>query len=208
MTADRADFYKWDPQLTKREVLLVGMIVVHWGSLEHEVFTQTLLSFDEPDGLAPVLPKAMNNLQFTEVLILWKARVIAKAKGMRAKVLRSQYEEIHHFKQYRDALAHGLWEWSATDLGRISTVRVKKREVITNHFTAEDLEHFASRLAGINFKIRFPGGVKDLARAGAKQGLYISRSGLAMFTGVRQTEDNFAEDAKPTSSGMSRAPDA
>jgi hypothetical protein len=72
-----------DLQLSDREMFLIGMIVAHWGSLEHEVFTQTLLSFDTPQGQAGGLPKSMNNIQFTQILSLWKERVVDRCKGKR-----------------------------------------------------------------------------------------------------------------------------
>ncbi len=201
MTDDHSDFHQWAPELSEREVFFVGTIVVQWGSLEHEVFIQTLASFYIPDGQTPTLPKAMNNLQFTEVVRLWKERVVDKAKGKRATVLKRQYDEINDLKQYRDALAHGLWEWSAADLSRISTIRVKKKEVITTHFTAQDLENFSTRLASINFKIRFPGGLIDLARAQSEQGFYMGRGALSMLAGVHQTEGGFPQDPRQSAHG-------
>ena len=45
------------------------------------VLTQTLHSFDDPGIQATDLPKAMNNIQFTQVLALWKERVVDKSKG-------------------------------------------------------------------------------------------------------------------------------
>lgn len=126
----------------------------------------------------------MNNLQFTGVVALWKERVVDKAKGRRAKVLQEQYSNIVGLTEARNALAHGKWHWSPQDLGRISTVRIKKREVITSHFSVDFLQEFADKVAAINFRIRYPGGIADLARARMSSDPYISRRALAMFTGA------------------------
>lgn len=189
MTDQTHDLLIWDAQLSDRETFLIGKIVVQWGALEHEIFTQTLLTFDVPEGKQATLPSAMNNLQFTEVLSLWKERVADQAQNAYAKVLRDQIDEITRLKEFRDALVHGMWEWSPADLSRISTVRVRKKEVITTHFTADELEDFYRRVAKMNFKIRFPGGIQELARKRTEQGFYISRRGLSMLTGENVADD-------------------
>jgi len=181
----------WDPQLSDREIHFVGTVFVHWASMEHEVFMQTLVSF-ESDGLDSVkLPKVMNNLQFTGVLDLWKQRVVDKAKGRKAKVLLAQYETICKLKTFRDALSHGMWHWSPQDLGAIHTVRIKKQQVITSEFSVKDLEKFALRIAEVNFRIRFPRGLVELAKAQMQDGGYISRRALAMFSGAPVDRDGF-----------------
>ncbi len=201
MTDDNLDFYRWDAELSDREVFLIGKIIIQWGALEHEIFTQTLITYDAPEVEQVALPRAMNNLQFTELLNLWKERVVDLAEEERAKVLKHQFDEILKLKDSRDALVHGMWEWAAADLSKISTVRVRKKEVITTHFTADDLDNFFDRLAKTNFKIRFPGGVEDLARERAEQGFYISRRGLSMLTGDRMADDWLSMLPKPTREG-------
>ena len=178
------------------------MIFIQWASLEHEVFMQTLKTFVTEGEEVHPLPKEMNNIQFTGVLDLWKERVADKASSRRAKVLQRQYDEILKLKDIRDALTHGMWHWSNEDLGRISTVRVRKREIIMSHFSAKALDDIASQLGAINFKIRFPGGLIDLARARMEQGSYISRRAMALFTGTAVDHDGYPADG--TSSG--RAP--
>ena len=184
----------WDPQLSDTEVHFIGMIFVQWASLEHEIFVQTLNTFVAANEEIQPLPKEMNNIQFTGVLDLWKERVAQNASKRRAKVLLRQYDEIVKLKELRDALAHGMWHWSANDLGQISTVRVKKREVITSHFSAKSLGDTALRLGAINFKIRFPGGLTDLARAHMEQGGYMSRRAMAMFTGAAVDDFGYPTD--------------
>jgi len=78
---------------------------------------------------------------------------------------------------------HGMWEWSPADLSRISTVRVRNREIIAFHFSAEDLENLYFRIASVNFKIRYPRGVGEFAKESATAGMYISRRFLAMMSG-------------------------
>lgn len=160
----------WDPQLSNREIHFIGSISVHWASMEYEIFMQTLSTFD-PETLDPnTFPNAMNNMQFTGVLELWKQRVVDKAKGRRAKTLLRQYQRITHLKTYRNALMHGMWHWSLDDLGIIKTIRVRKREIITTKFSTNDLQNFAEKMAEVNFCIRYPGGLADLARERMKQG--------------------------------------
>lgn len=201
MSEDSRISHLWDAELSDREVFLIGKVIVQWGALENEIFTQTLLTFDAPEGEQIPLPRAMNNLQVTELLALWKERVVDPSHPERAKVLQLQLDEILRLKEFRDAIVHGMWDWSASDLSKVSTVRVRKREMITTHFTADDLEDFYRRLATINFKIRFPGGVEDLARNRAESGSYISRRGLSMLSGDRLVEDWFSMPPQPKGEG-------
>ncbi|MGC4405141.1 hypothetical protein [Methyloversatilis sp. MC4-4] len=194
----------WDPQLSDHEVHFIGMIFIQWASLEHEIFVQTVRTFDSEAKEVPELPKELNNIQFTAVLELWKERVADAAPKGRAKVLRRQYEKILTLKQARDALAHGMWHWSPEDLGRIGTVRVKKRQIITSHFSAKSLGDMASDLGEINFKIRFPGGLIDLVRARMQEGGYMSRRAVAMFSGAPVDDDGYPT-AHPTRTRARRA---
>lgn len=189
--------YQWDPQLSDREIHFIGSISVHWAGMEHEIFVQTLSSFDL-EGFDPTkFPKVMNNIQFTGVLELWKERVVGKARGKRKKTLLRQYERITHLKAYRDALAHGIWHWSPDDLGCIKTIRVKKREVITTKFSTNDLQDFAKDIAEINFYIRYPGGLADVAKARMKQGGFVHRRALAMFIDVPTDSEGFPTGNPP-----------
>lgn len=183
----------WDPQLSDREVHLIGTIFVQWGALEHEIFMQTLKTFEPAEGETdiPVLPKEMNNLQFSGVLDLWNERVARTRLGKRGKVLQQQCDEIKKLKEVRDALTHGMWHWTLEDLGEIRTVRVKKREVITSHFSTDFLGGVACRVGEINFKIRFPGGLVDLAKQRMEDGGYMSRKAVAMFSEAPVDADGY-----------------
>jgi hypothetical protein len=189
MSSDTDNFNKWDDELSPRETFLIGKVIAQWGALEHEVFEQTLMTFDTPVGDDVPLPKAMNNLQFTGILSLWKERVVDKTEGERGNVLQQQYEIILKLKEYRDALVHGMWQWSKDELSRISTVRIRKKEIISVHFTADDLNEFYSRLGSTNFKLRFPGGLEEYAQKQPKEGFYFSRLGLSMMTGGPLAEE-------------------
>lgn len=180
------EFYLWNDELSEREAFLIGKCIAQWGALEHEIFVQTLMTFEGEDG---VLPKAMNNLQFTEILELWKERVIAKAEVERGNILAQQHEKILKLKEYRDALVHGMWQWSKAELSQIISVRIRRKEVISVHLTADDLADFSLQLARINFKLRSPAGLEDLAAQLAEEGSYVSRLGAALMTG-----DSLAEE--------------
>lgn len=174
----------WDAGLSEQETYLIGAIFVHWGALEHEVFMQTLATFDHEAIKAELLPGAMNNLQFTQVLALWKERVVDKATGRRGKSLLRQHDTIIHLKPFRDALAHGMWAWKHTaKMTKITTTRVRKRQVISTTFTANGLRDFSHKLAALNFKIRFPGGLADYVEAVAKSGGSVSRRGANVLSG-------------------------
>src|ERR1022692_602213 len=149
------------------------------GALEHEVFCQTLQTFDRH---AETLPKEMNNMQFSGVLEKWKERVVDQCDGEKKKKLEEQYGLIHHYQGYRDALVHGMWDWDTTSPNKIKTTRVRKTEIISTHFTAADLEDFSLAVARINFNVRNPRGVDDLAEMINKGGC-ISRLGVSMLSG-------------------------
>ena len=87
-----------------------------------------------------------------------------------------------------------MWHWSPADLGRISTVRVKKRQIITAHFSAKSLGDMALQLAETNYKVRFPGGLFDLAKAHMSAGGFISRKAMAMLTGAPVDDNGYPTD--------------
>ncbi|OXJ32693.1 hypothetical protein CFB82_20125 [Burkholderia sp. HI2714] len=179
----------YDVELSDRETFHIGRIIALWGALEHELFVQTLMTFDLGTGELEKLPKKMNGIQFTETLDLWKERVVGAAEGKRREVLELQYERICFFQEFRHALVHGMWDWSKSDPGRITSVRINKRVVRRVHFTADDLEQFNLALQRINFRIRYPGGTADFAREAAEQGHYVSRRAVALLSGHPVSED-------------------
>ena len=75
-----------------------------------------------------------------------------------------------------------MWQWSPSELEKISTLRIRKKEIISVHFTADDLEELYGRVAGINFKLRWLGGIEELAQKRAEEGFHISRRGLSLLT--------------------------
>jgi hypothetical protein len=162
-----------DVELSERELLCIGKIIALWATIEYEIFCQTLKSFDVSD--ISELPKEMNNMQFSKVLTLWQTRVASNGEGKRKDVLQQQYKRILHFSNFRNALVHGMWDWSKAVPAKITAIRIRKKEMQRTHFTAEDLESFVSELQRINFKVRYPGGGDDYANALAKQGSYRAR---------------------------------
>lgn len=177
----------YDVPLSDKEAILIGRIIALWGALESEVFVQTLATFDVQN--VEELPKAMNNLSFVKVLDLWKARVAEVEEGERAVVLKQQFDRITRLHDSRNALIHGMWMWSMAEPEKISTTRVSKKQVITVHFPAGSLADFHDELGVINFKIRYPGGVEDLARERANEGGFISRRVLCMLTNNLAADD-------------------
>lgn len=177
----------YDVPLSDKEGILIGRIIALWGALESEVFEQTLATFDVQDG--EELPNAMNNLSFLKVLELWKARVADVADGERALVLKHQFGRITHLHDSRNALIHGMWTWSMAEPEKISTTRVSKKQVITMHFPAGSLADFHNELGVINFKIRYPLGVEDLAREIADEDSFISRRAMCMLTDNPAADD-------------------
>lgn len=179
----------WNDELTDKEIYCLGKIVAHWGAIEYEVFSQTLLSFEGENGELSELPAAMRNLRFSNVLDLWEKRVVNKQPDERKQVLEKQLEEIRKLKDMRNALVHSMLHWSPEDIGVITAARVRNKEYITVKFTGDDLDDFFQRLARINFNIRLPGGLEELAEQRMEQGAFISRQGLAMFTGHEVLSD-------------------
>ncbi len=190
--------YIWNHQLTDAEIHFIGTIVVQWGSMEHEIFIQTLKSFESQIEQGDQLPSEMNNMQFTSVLKLWKERVIDAAKPRSRKVLERQHELILCYKEPRDALTHGMWNWNPEDQSRVSTVRVKKKTLQTAEFNTKFLQNMSTTLGEINFNIRFPRGISELAIAQMKQGGHMSRGAGAMMSGGRSSASLEPPDgAKP-----------
>jgi hypothetical protein len=103
--------YLFDTELSERELVSIGAVIALWGSLEYEIFAQTLMSFDMSSAVG--LPKDMNNLQFSKIFSLWETRVVNNIQGIRRKTaLPKQLVAIRHYYEYRNALAHGMWNWS------------------------------------------------------------------------------------------------
>jgi hypothetical protein len=177
------------PELSNRELLAIGRIVSRWGLLEYEVFSQTVRAL--PEEALDDLPKAMNNIQFTGVLALWKEHVVGKAKGRCKMKLEKCYDRITKCHDYRTALVHGMWDWNPSAPEKIAATRIRKRQIITTHFTASDLEDFANTLGEINYDIVYPGGLRQHASAMAAQGFSMGRMGLALMTSDPIIKDFF-----------------
>jgi len=181
--------HSWDDELTDREHFFIGKIVAQWAGLEHEVFVQTLYTYVSDTGQAIELPKAMNNLQFTQVLDLWNERVVGAATGDRQEVLAKLFIEITQLKSYRDSIVHGMWDCATSDLATIIAVRIRKKQIISFRVTADELQDLSSRIGVANFRIRFPGGSEDLAQAMTDSGGGFSRRGLSLMFGEPITKD-------------------
>lgn len=181
------DMISFGLELSDREIYSIGSIVALWGSLESEVFCQTLETYDV--GSIDELPKAMNNMQPSQVLQLWKERVVEVTTGKRREVLREQYEKIVRFSPLRHAMVHGMWDWSRGDPEKIKVWRVRKDEIQEITITAGDLAHFSTELRKLNFKVRYPGGLEEYAEQMSQHGSYISRRFVALITDSPSAED-------------------
>jgi hypothetical protein len=164
---------------SRNENSFLGAIVAHRGSLEYEIFRQTLASFSELSDNQ--LPKG--NERFSDVLALWESRVVDSAEGRRKEVLLEQCRSIRHYQDFRNALAHGMWNWPNDAPHKITATRIRKNEVKSTTFTADDLESFALALATINFNVRYPGGREEYAQEMANTGAYMSRRAVRLMTG-------------------------
>jgi len=172
----------FDLQLTDKETFFIGNIVAAWASLEHEVFVQTLFTYVAADE-GTNLPKEMNNVQFTGVLRLWKARVLDQANGKRKRSLETVYERILKGHEYRKAIVHGMWNWSPENVERITSTRIVGKKIVSVNFDAVGLESFMTDLLELNFDLRFPRGVVELAKQRSEHGGFMSRRFVAMMTG-------------------------
>jgi hypothetical protein len=168
----------WDDGLADDEICFIGKIVAHWGAIEHEIFRQTLQTFDTQESEVAELPKAMNNLSFTKVLELWDERVVAHAEEPRRSVLEKQKDKIESYQDYRNALVHGMWDWERGQPEVVTTTRIRKKEIITTKFNEGDLNDFYTELAQINLYLRYPGGMEDIFKERAEQGFYINEAAL------------------------------
>jgi hypothetical protein len=91
-----------DLELSDRELYFIGRIVAAWGSIESEIFLQTVQALN-PDSFDN-LPTAMNNLQPSRVRELWKEHVVDKATGKRRDVLLEQHRKIEQYSEDRHAI--------------------------------------------------------------------------------------------------------
>ena len=187
----------WDPQLSPRELHFVGMICALWASLEYEIFEQTALALYTENPELNSLPKELNGMQFTSILTLWKERVVDTAAEERLEVLREQHAAILGLKDARDALVHGMWEWSPSNLVQINTIRIKKQTIIRYHFAEKDLEQMALALHKINAKVRFPMGLIDRATVLNEQGSYMGRRATAWLSGAPVDNDGYPVGPAP-----------
>ncbi|BDV36301.1 hypothetical protein [Methylocystis iwaonis] len=180
---------RFQPELSEREFYFIGNIVAQWGFLEHEIFSQTVLCF--ADGSQP--PKELHELQFTKILTLWESYVVSAATGDRKAILQQQLVKIRHYKDFRDALIHGMWDYDKSAPEQITTTRARKKQLITVRFTAYQLQEFAAEMSKINAAIQFPGGFEEYAAMRAEQGSFMSRRWIAMMSGNPVIEQLFPE---------------
>lgn len=176
-----------DLGLSDREKFFIAEIISQWGAIEHEVFLQALMTFGPGDAL----PKVMNNMKFSEVLTLWKERVVDKADAERMKVLNEVHNGIEANQEPRNALVHGMWSWDASAPGQVFVTRVKRDQVIRSTFTAESLQEFALDVCDLHYKLKYPLGNIDRAEELARDGYSASRRWIAAVSGDPVADELF-----------------
>lgn len=167
----------WDAGLTHEECRIIGDIVAQWGALEAEVFSQTLESFDS-DIHVSQLPRAMRNRNFSEVLLLWKERVVDTAEEARKTILTESYEKILELTEARNSIVHGMWDFTVSEPKVISTFRVKDDQIIHTKFEDGALADVGTRIAELNLRIRYPGGLRELLMEQMSGGAYVNHAEL------------------------------
>ena len=140
--------------LSERELFFIGRIVAAWGAIESEIFVQTVHALN-PASLDE-LPPAMNNLQPSRVRELWKEHVVDKATGKRRDVLLEQHRKIEQYSEDRHAIVHGMWEWSKSELEKLTVWRVKKNKLEQKVYTADDLMNISMAVDQIAYCLHFP----------------------------------------------------
>jgi hypothetical protein len=55
---------------------------------------------------------------------------VSKAKGKRKEVLQDQSKKIGHYSDFRNALVHGMWDWSKDKPTKITATRIRRAEVL------------------------------------------------------------------------------
>ena len=98
----------------------------------------------------------MNNLQPSRVRELWKEHAVDKASGKRREILLEQHEKIETLSEDRHAIVHGMWEYSKSELEKITIWRVRKGDLEKNVFTADALMNISLAVDQINYYLRFP----------------------------------------------------
>lgn len=166
----------WDDGLADDEIHYIGKIVAHWGAIEHEIFCQTIQTFDDDPSEDIKFPKSMNNMRFSAVLELWHERVVLLSTETKQSVLEKQYKKILEYQDYRNALVHGMWVWKRDQPAAVTTTRIKNKTIVTNIFNEGDLYDLSSELAQINFLIRYPGGMRESFEEQMAQGIYVNEA--------------------------------
>ena len=165
----------WDTGLADNEYMVIGDIVAQWGALEGEIFIQTLTSYGS-DIEIDQLPRAMRNRNFSEVLSLWKTRVVDISEEPHKAVLEGAHEKTLKLSDARNAIVHGMWDFSLSEPKTISTFRVKDDKIIHTTFKDGSLVDICMQTAEINASIRYPGGAKDFFMDQMSGGVYINHA--------------------------------
>lgn len=179
----------WDTGLAENENMLIGDIVAQWGALEAEIFIQTLTSYGS-DIEVNQLPRAMRNRNFSEVLSLWKSRVVDTSEEAIKAAFEGAYEKILKLSDARNSIVHGMWDFSISEPKTISTFRVKDDQIIHTTFKDGALVDVCMQIAEINASIRYPGGMKDFFKDQMSGGVYVNHAELRRMKLKFESEQN------------------
>lgn len=177
MSTDETMKLIWDAGLSDSEYMIIGDVVAQWGALEAEIFTQTLDSFGSNIRVSE-LPRAMRNRNFSEVLNLWKERVVDVSGDAVNRILKGAYEKILKLKDVRHSIVHGMWDFSLSEPKTISTFRVKDDQIIHATFKDGALADVRMQIAEINASIRYPGGILDYFQDQMSGGVYVNHAAM------------------------------
>lgn len=169
--------FLWDSGLTHEEHRVIGAITAHWGALEAEVFFQTLESYGKQIQVE-TLPRAMRNRNFSEVLQLWRDRVAEQSCEPHRSTLLEAHEKIKAVQDARNAIAHGMWDFSHQEPEAVSTLRVKDDKLIVTVFQHGTLDDLEQRIAELNMTLRYPGGMQDFFKEQMRDGRYTNPAEL------------------------------
>ena len=168
--------------LSHQEISLIGNIIVEWSFLESELFKQIAESSNNSELSEIEFKKKLKYQGFTKLVKLWENEIVENSSDPINEVLTKQLDEILYLMDFRNAIAHAMWEWHPDKIGTISSVRVKKDKIIQVALTSEDLVNISKRLRRVNFNIRYPNGkdqfYAELAENISETGGYTSRNFL------------------------------
>ena len=111
-------------------------------------------------------------------------RIVGVAKPDVRSVLQDILTRIEELAPHRNALAHGMWKYDPADPGIIKAVRILGKQLLTHHFTADDLQDFATQVGALLSILSCAMQVDwKKGQAMMTTGGYMSRAAVAALSG-------------------------